>query len=302
MAKECNLMIKMNTKKWHRRREDELMRREDEEREDRILKAGKRKEEYQKKQQRKQNQVKITELLRTLPRETAREIEQEERRRDSLELSEIKKSVWKRRREKKDTKGMLMKIPSEDEKIEAKLRSLRQKVEEYREQKEEEELVRAVKMSEKQERLRRNRETKDKWDMMKWLSMYIEANKYAWEQRRVRQEEYREEEEKIKAWSMMSKEEKIQLLKTEEEEGTEEETKRKEKAQYRRVGWKTWRKTGSEAEGGDDRVKHESLELRNTLPNEGDLVNPEGLIQTHPTTNSPKLKQSLVKSKECDES
>ena len=78
------------------------------------------------------------------------------------------------------------KIPTENEKLEEKMRKIETLIEEYRIAKEE----RKRKMTKKQEEWKQKHKmimVEDTWAMMRWLTQFIEENKHEWERRRERE-------------------------------------------------------------------------------------------------------------------
>ena len=128
-------------------------------------------------------------MLQKLPVGEKRKIEEEVKREERRELKEVKGQVWKRWRNRKDLRGMVEKMPKEEEKVERKIASIRRKIEEYWTKKDEEEREEKRKKLKKEELLRRKKASEERWAMLRWLTSYIEANKYSWEERKRHQEE-----------------------------------------------------------------------------------------------------------------
>ena len=264
LAKECRKILREPRDGGKEARIME--RKEIEERAERLAKA----QEKKKANNNKLKQREITEMLQMIPKEDAESIEEKMKSKEREELEEMKREMFKNwRGGKKDIKRMRMRIPNEEEKIEKKIRNIKTMIEEYWTENKR-------KKGEEKKKLKREKESK--WEMMKWLTMYIEKNKYAWEERRKRQEEMRMEEEESLQWKRMSKEEQIEMMMETEARSRNKEKERKEKAEARNTGWKTWRDPG----GGESRVKNKSQVEKYTLPNEETQVDPEGLMQLYP--------------------
>ena len=80
----------------------------------------------------------IISLLEKIPKEEAHRLENEEKREEKIGLAVLKKTIWKKWHNKKDVKVMVEKMPTEMEKVEKKLQSIRLKVAVYWIRKEEE--------------------------------------------------------------------------------------------------------------------------------------------------------------------
>ena len=108
-----------------------IERRELEERSERLARAG----EQRKATNTKLKQKEITEMLKKIPREEADNIENEIKEEEKEELEEMKRDLWRKWRGKKDVNMMRMKIPTEEDKIEKKITSIREMIEEYHKEK-----------------------------------------------------------------------------------------------------------------------------------------------------------------------
>ena len=94
-------------------------------------------------------------------------------------------------------------------------------------------------MTKKQEEWRKKQRmiiVEDTWAMMRWLTQYIEENKYEWERRREREKATTNKD--YEKFSEMEEQEMIMMLQEQEErERLEKETKI-EKAARRKRYWK----------------------------------------------------------------
>ena len=81
-------------------------------RQEQRMKATKKQNIFKEKQAQKEKTRRITEMLASLPTTEKEKIEKEERRKDNLELKEIKENLWKKWRGKDKTKERKIKILS----------------------------------------------------------------------------------------------------------------------------------------------------------------------------------------------
>ena len=93
-----------------------------------------------------------------------------------------------------------------------------------------------IKEVEKMERKYKKKILEEKWEMMKWLSLYIEDNTERWR----REEKIRkiEREEKISNWDRSSRLEKIEKLKEKMRRDPLEEETKKDRAKIKQTSWK----------------------------------------------------------------
>ena len=89
----------------------------------------KKKEFIEKKEIKEKNQ-KITSLLNSIPRQESEKIEEEIRREERKELTEIKKNLWKKWRGKSKVLDNKTKIPRETEKFDQKITEISKKIDE----------------------------------------------------------------------------------------------------------------------------------------------------------------------------
>ena len=241
---ECRRLLKEYDRSWEEIKDDREKERKECEKAERIRRATLRKEEYKEKEKVKERDRKITEMLHSLPEVESERIEKEVRKEENRELQEIKRNLWKKWRGKNKIIERRTAIPKETEKIDKRLQEIEKKIEEYKERKEK----KVQKSKEKREAWKKKHKmiVEDTWSMMRWITQYIDENKFEWEKRREREKEAMVEESE--RWKGMDEEEMIEVMKKHEaQEKMETETK-KEKAKRRKGHWKEWRKKESTKE------------------------------------------------------
>ena len=183
---------------------------EEKERQKRIQKAEKKKQNLL-------TNMKINKIMREIPEEDRLKIIEEESRERRLELKEAKENIWKRwridsnRREKnenilrkEDKTKILEKLERVMEKIE------KEKVEEKK-RKEERAKIAESKNEKRMERKRKQRMLEEKWEMMRWITEYIDQNQERWEvQGKERRKEFKQ---KLDDWDKRDRLEKVKRLK-----------------------------------------------------------------------------------------
>jgi hypothetical protein len=143
-------------------------------------------------------QKKITETLMKLPlqkRNTFLEKSEENRRK---ELQEVKENLWKQWRnkkpdkKKKEEKRILETLEEKLKKLEILLElakkeeAEKKEIEEERRRKLDEARSKKEKEQEqKKQKLERKKKLEAKWDMLRWITMYINENKEAWRKEKV---------------------------------------------------------------------------------------------------------------------
>ena len=127
-------------------------------------------------------------------------------------------------------------------------------------------------MTKKQEEWRNEQRmiiVEDSWAMMRWLTQFIEENKFEWERRRER--EILEMNEDYERFRDMDEEEMIAIVQEYEEKEKKENESKVEKASRRRGYWKEWRtesnKEDNMKEGDEEKEKDEepSLEIKRQM-------------------------------------
>ena len=241
----CREFIREHSQVWQVRAEDQRLEKEDAERAERVLRAKHKQEKYKEGQLLKEKNRKITDMLLELPRDEQEKFKREKRREEGAILKEIKDNMWKRWRGKARKNGKLEEIPKEEEKLDAQIMEIEQRVEEYRQEK------RRV-----EERKDKKRKLEEHWQMMRWLTRYIEENRYTWERRRLIQEEESQMNENYDEWMNKEADDQIRDLmmsKDQEDRKEVEQRKRMEKAKARRKLWKEWRWRNEAADDDDER-------------------------------------------------
>ena len=188
----------------------------------------------------------ITEMLAVaeLPRADQEKWRRDQRLEEGRMLKEMKDNMWKKWRGKSKT-IVKNEIPNDEKKLDDKIREIESRITEYRQ-----ECKRA------EEKKERKRKLEEHWQMMKWLTKYIEENRYTWEMRRQIQEEEAEMNRIYDEWMAKDAAAQIKELKDKkeiEEDKEEQKQRKKEKARTRRKMWKEWRNAGV----GDEEVEGE---------------------------------------------
>ena len=94
--RECKRIIDENNTKWIHEDERRLEKDKQENRLIQIEKARTRKKEFEEKQRTKEVTRKITDLLEKIPEVEADKIEKEMRKKERIEMAEVRKNVWKK--------------------------------------------------------------------------------------------------------------------------------------------------------------------------------------------------------------
>ena len=249
MAKECRRILIENNQRWMTLKEREEKMRKEHERTERLAIAGEKKRNLLKRTEQRKAQLKITDLLQKIPGVERDKLEKETEEEEKAQLREIQENLWKNWRGRK--REGKVKIPTDDEKIGAKLAHIKKRVREYVEEKKRRMEKIATKRKDDEEKRARKLEEKrmeDHWAMLNWLNMFIEKNKYLWEKRRMPEQK----EMTRTRWLEKTHEEQIEDLKEEENE----KEKKKNKAKVRNDCWKQHRKPVEETECDDDDENH----------------------------------------------
>ena len=103
---------------------------------------------------------------------------------------------------------------------------------------------------EEEKRIRKERKImlEKKWEMVRWLSNYIEENTEIWEAEGIIRRE--KEKSDLQQWEKMKRFEKIEILKKRFESGEIE--KKKLEAKYQKDPWETWREKTEKNENQDN--------------------------------------------------
>ena len=248
----CSGFIKEHTPQWEKSKE---IRAAEKEKEERLERAACKKEETKK----RLIQRKILDTFQTLPVDKQNEferIEKEEQKQRRLELQEATENPWKnwRQKKKKKEKDQEKRTPCRESfeeklaKIEKLLEKLQQERKDAKEQerreverreryikeKRERENDRIVKEKERKAKLKKKAELEKHWDMLRWITSFIEENKVKWNEQDLIKEQERE------ALESQTNEEKINILKEQENN----KLSREEKialADTKKKYWTEWR-------------------------------------------------------------
>ena len=182
-------------------------------------------------------QTALMEMMRKLPSKEKEMVEMEERRMKRLDLQEIKQNIWRKWRGKKE-KSEEKRKETEDERIErltTNIEKILQKISDEKkleEKKQNEWIVRRKKLledgrklQEEKERKNRNRtirlekkaKLEEKWEMLRWISKFIEEHKDRWEKERIDREKAGRGETTT-SWREKNREEKIEIIRGDWEE------------------------------------------------------------------------------------
>ena len=227
LYRECQRYLEQNERNWQVRkmqREQEIKRKE------RLEIANHKREALKEKVRIRKLKEKIETEMEKLPGKEKERIEQEERKERRLEIQETKKSLWKLRHKGKKygtKKGVaeLDIIGNLEEKLE-KIEDLVKKLREAEQKEEREKLARqemlekikgkkeAAKLKREQiraEKAKNEELLRKRWEMLDWLTSFLEENQETWEKnRKLRETENRTELEK---WEKSKRLEKIAILK-----------------------------------------------------------------------------------------
>ena len=237
----CSNLLKEFSNNWTEIEE----RRKDEEKErkryEQIQKASNKKAAFMEKEKVRNTTRKITDMLASIPLVEAEKIEKEIRQKEKIQLSTVKKNLWKKWRGKMKVKESKYDVEMRDsDKVQKKLDEIEKKVEEYKKKREEK--LKRKEMKRKDWIEKHRMIVEDHWGMLNWLHKFIEDNKYEWERRRIN--EKIESNKEYETWKGMEEEEMIEILKKYEEKGEEESTK--ERAKRKKGNWQKWREEEKE--------------------------------------------------------
>ena len=212
---------------------------------------------------------KIHEGMTLLPREKREKMEREEMKSRTLKLQEVKSSMWKLRNKdkkiekKSDLQEKLDGMTGKMEKIKKLLQETREQDEKTKQEeivrKEMEEKTRKVKLqrqeqqrrylAEKERLLKKKKTLEERYQMLRWVTSYIDKNKSDWEKRKIVRIE--KEKKVLEEWDRLARQEKmdeIMLIREAERAERQEtqgfkdkKTEKIEKATRKSVSWKVWR-------------------------------------------------------------
>jgi hypothetical protein len=224
LARICKEYIVNNSKSWKSEKiEREKMRKRQEEREEQKIKAAEKRETFQT----GLIQKKILETLKRLPAREREETLRKNERERIFELREIKSNIWKKWRG--NEKSRQEKMPPEDEKkkLEENLNKLEEtlaRVKQEEEKRKEKEMKRTQEYlarikekrknaEEKMARIEKKAKLEESWNMLRWVTRYIEENQESWEKEMEDRQELGKE--KMKEWEKLSRLEKIKKIRKE---------------------------------------------------------------------------------------
>ena len=245
LLRQCKAILEENGEKWKKSKERrDQERRKEEEREERKARAKRKEEGWEA----ARIQKKITETLLLIPENRAEMIRREEERERRLLLKESKEEIWKRWRQVKGRKGRVEGDRNSfrynemnSKRLESKLKKIEEEVQRYNEEKKKRIEENRQREEERNTRLLRKKEREKHWEMIRWITQFIEENRQHWKERdenRKREEE--EEEKKRQEPGIMRKERKP--VKDPEEKKKERLRQAKMMKEY----WKNWRKNSIE--------------------------------------------------------
>ena len=299
----CKHYINENGRSWKTLGDERLVEMQEvSKKQERLRKVSRKKEEMRE----KLTQKKLTESWLKIPEREREKFRSEEERKKRLEIKEVKENLWRWRAKKKETasKGKKEKMDEMEDKI-SRLEVIIEKVkfeDRHREiRREEAKKQRDRKRSEwmkkeeetrrldekKKERLLMKKRMEERWEMIRWVSQYIEANQENWEIEKRERDETRGE--KIEQWEKAQRFQKIEILR--ERDRRRMERLKEENVEIDGSGWKwnEWRKdvnTGACKLGGrkiiiQDPRDEQKIENKEPVPekNLGELVPPESCQQ-----------------------
>ena len=284
LYRECKEYLEKNEKDWIKRkieRDNENIKLE------RLARAKEQQEQLRNKVRSRNLEKEIRNKLEILPNQERKLLEEEEKKRNKLELAETKKSLWKlRNKEKKyERKPPKLEQLEKIDKLEEKLRMIEKIIEDLREEelkfeaekskRKEEELeewrkkVREKNKREKNkaEKLEKARLLSQRWAMHRWVSEFILENQEKWEEEKKRQEEKVREE--LENWNKMKRFEKIEKLKKKWTIKNQTETSKQQEEEIRKSintedTWSVWRKR----EKVEQEENTQEITTKNILENE----------------------------------
>ena len=263
-ARLCRSYIKDNTHTWKLGAEArEEKRKEESQRAEKRGKAARKKEEFKEKMLKR----KITERWAQLPEKEKKKFRQDEEKKKNIEMEEMRENLWKWRRKNEALKNPVKKKTSSEE-MEEKIEKIEEAIEKVREESKRREKVREEKKKEREklelkrekwieeklrmederkERLKLQKKLKEVWDMMRWVTEYLEENNEVWEKEKMEREQ--DKEKMIREWEKAGRHEKIRLIREKErkkkendkEEVAEDRESMERKREKRKVvTWSTW--------------------------------------------------------------
>ena len=168
-----------------------------------------------------------------------------------MTLREAKQEVWKKWRQSKGrrknnpkTKNKNNNKNNTNEELEAKLEKIEMAVQSYKSE------LENMKKSEQEKasRLERKRRLESHWEMLRWITSFMEENETKWTELKKLRRQEREEKERKEEWESRTREEKMSMIKEEEAEKLKSKMTNKEgrfeEAQRLKRSWREWRGEG----------------------------------------------------------
>ena len=280
LYKECKMFLEDNDKNWQNKKIERDLERK---RKERLDIVEKKREKVKEKVQKRKLEEEIRNKMNILPTKEREKIERDEKRKERLDLIETKKSLWKfRSKEKKEVHDTERTSKLNNlETLEEKLMMIEKILEELREEKRkftEDQKSRKEKIdkewreklkqkykkeAEKKEQLQKQKMKSQHWEMLRWVTDFINKNQEDWERKRKIQEE--EIERELEQWNKCKRFDKIRRLKE------NWNSQKNEKLDVlppplllpRTTDWENWRK-GCQNTKVIDPVSHDSVEEKST--------------------------------------
>ena len=283
LYRECKNYLEENEKNWIvRKREREL----ENKRLERLDICRQKREELKEKVRERNLENEVSTKLEQLPRSERKKIEIEEEKRRRLDLIQTKKTLWKLRSKMKKPHVTSEKVKRLEniEKLEDKLQMIEKILEETKEEtkkREEENRLRKVKLdkewrekvaqkmkkeNERLEQIEKKKLLEQKWEMMKWVTNFINTHQDQWEKEKIEHE--RKVYKELEDWNKMKRLEKIEILKKKWKKEKDKEPMITTDKEIEKVEkWEVWR------------PKKIRIEMVNNKPNS------DTLSQQEPTEN-----------------
>ena len=276
LTRLCKLFIKDNSPHWEQLKE---LKELETARIERKAKAEKLKELFRMNHKEKEFVNTIHKKWNELPEKERKRLAEEEDKIRRLEIKEAKENIWKRWRKKEKPDKRMETEKGRKEMMEIKLRRIEEALEKIKEEKELEKISmerekerrrkyveekkikeneRIIKEKQKTEKLKKKKQLEQKWEMVRWLTRFIDENKGKWEELRELKEGIEKERIAKEKWDSMNILEKRRQIRLEVEEKRETSMTREakiEKAKEKRRYWADWRSDQTEdTRGGEARV------------------------------------------------
>ena len=149
---------------------------------------------------------------------------------------------WKRKNKNEIAQEDLKQLEEKLAKIEATVERIREEERRHRDEDEKRKSEEKRKRETKESRLRKKKMMEERWEMLRWVTRYLEANNERWEkEREVRK---KEEKKRLADWDRMARFEKISIIREREKKNSIRLLDgRKENENYRldENNWLTWR-------------------------------------------------------------